>query len=285
MSYSLKDRKVLITGGSKGLGWAIAQKFAAQGSHIAINYASDTEKARTASDTLRQQYGVRTHICQGDMSDASDIQNVVASTTDALGGLDVIVSNTAWTRFSSFADLDALSDEEWEKCYRINVLGSLRLMKAAKKIFESNPDGGVFLYTASTAGASISGSSMAYSVTKAAGLQLMKCLAQTQGPYIRVNSVLPGLLLTDWEFIRDWEKATPLKSIPEVSHCADMYVSIAQNKSMTGQQIEIGMSAQSTLSKIGVSVLRANSHDLGNRLRLVTHPLMNKISNSQHLGD
>lgn len=132
------------------------------------------------------------------MSDASDIQNVVASTTDALGGLDVIVSNTAWTRFSSFADLDALSDEEWEKCYRINVLGSLRLMKAAKKIFESNPDGGVFLYTASTAGASISGSSMAYSVTKAAGLQLMKCLAQTQGPYIRVNSVLPGLLLTDW---------------------------------------------------------------------------------------
>jgi NAD(P)-dependent dehydrogenase (short-subunit alcohol dehydrogenase family) len=54
------------------------------------------------------------------------------------------------------------------------------------------------IITSSVAGASVGGSSMAYSVTKAAQLHLMRCLAQTQGPKVRVNAVLPGLLLTDW---------------------------------------------------------------------------------------
>lgn len=64
--------------------------------------------------------------------------------------------------------------------------------------FKKNPEGGVFIVTSSIAGHSVAGSSMAYSVTKAAQLHLVKCLAQTQGPKIRVNAVLPGLLLTDW---------------------------------------------------------------------------------------
>ncbi len=93
----------------------------------------------------------------------------------------------------------------------------MHLFRKALPTLKSNPDGGVFLITSSIAGIAPSGSSMAYSVSKAAGqpsnalrkqvecadktlvgLQLMKCLAATQGPKIRVNAVLPGLLLTEW---------------------------------------------------------------------------------------
>lgn len=75
-------------------------------------------------------------------------------------------------------------------------------MREAASQFNANPDGGVFIITSSIAGVNPSGSSMPYSVTKAAQLHLMKCLAASQGPKIRVNAVLPGLLLTEW--VRCW---------------------------------------------------------------------------------
>jgi NAD(P)-dependent dehydrogenase (short-subunit alcohol dehydrogenase family) len=71
-------------------------------------------------------------------------------------------------------------------------------MKAALPTFNSNPDGGAFIITSSIAGRNLGGSSMPYSVTKAAQLHLMRCLASTQGPKVRVNAVLPGWLATEW---------------------------------------------------------------------------------------
>jgi len=106
------------------------------------------------------------------------------------------------------------------QCWSANVKGPLALMKAALPAFNANADGGALIITSSIAvsvllsvrprnnsarthnntiqATSQAGSSMAYSVTKTAQVQLMKCLAKTQGPKIRVNAVLPGLLLTEW---------------------------------------------------------------------------------------
>jgi NAD(P)-dependent dehydrogenase (short-subunit alcohol dehydrogenase family) len=180
-----------------------------------------------------------------DISSRADCERLVQEAASALGGLDVVIANAAWTTFSDFADLSALSEEEWDKCWATNVKSSLHLFRAAKDMLTANPDGGAYIYTASIAGVSPSGSSMAYSVTKAAGLHLMKCLAQSQGPKIRVNSVTPGLLLTDWgqryssEYIQRWRDETPLREVPDVRQCAEIYLSVARNRSMTGQQIEI----------------------------------------------
>ena len=92
----------------------------------------------------------------------------------------------------------------------------MHLLREALPTFKANQDGGVFLLTSSIAGVTAAGSTMAYSVTKAAGplfvqvlshgiaentstgLHLVKCLASTQGPKVRVNAILPGLLLTEW---------------------------------------------------------------------------------------
>lgn len=84
-------------------------------------------------------------------------------------------------------------------------------MREAYSTFNSNADGGVFIMSSSIAGIKTSGSSMPYSVTKAAQLHLMKCLATTQGPNIRVNAVLPGILLTEWGLLYPKEKIEMMK--------------------------------------------------------------------------
>lgn len=104
-----------------------------------------------------------------------------------------------------------MTEAEWDKCWAVNVKGMHALIKAAMPTFNQNPEGGVFIITSSVAGVSLSGSSMAYSVTKAAQLHLMKCLANTQGAKVRVNAVLPGLLLTDWGNLYGEERLAMLK--------------------------------------------------------------------------
>ena len=82
---------------------------------------------------------------------AEDNVRVVKETVETLGGLDIIIANAGWTRFSNFADLNDLSHEEWNKCWRTNVMSHLQLMQEAGPIFNANPDGGVYLITSSVA--------------------------------------------------------------------------------------------------------------------------------------
>ncbi|PTB63654.1 NAD(P)-binding protein [Trichoderma citrinoviride] len=248
MPYSLKGRNVLVTGGSRGLGAVICKKFAEEGANIAINYFSNVDAAQNVADSL-QPYSVKTFIIQGDAEKREDNVRIVQETVKKLGGLDIIIANAGWTKMSPFADLHALSDEDWNKCWAVNVMSHLHLMQEAAPIFNANPDGGVYLITSSIAGATQSGSSMAYSVAKAAGLQLMKNLAYTQGPKIRVNAVLPGLLLTEWgrlfpeEVIDGYKRISTLRDVVELDDCADVFVSLAKNSSMTGQQIVVDSGA------------------------------------------
>ncbi|KAL8822057.1 MAG: hypothetical protein Q9223_000049 [Gallowayella weberi] len=146
---------------------------------------------------------------------------------------------------SKFGDLDALNEEDWDKCYAVNCKGNLHLFRKALPTFNANPDGGVFLFTSSIAGIGPQGSSMAYSVSKAAGIQLMKCLAATQGPKVRVNAVLPGLLLTDWgatfppDRVQNAKDKAVLKHETDLDDCAELFVAVAKNSSMTGQSIVV----------------------------------------------
>ncbi|MCJ1355396.1 MAG: hypothetical protein MMC33_005387 [Icmadophila ericetorum] len=236
MPYSLKGRNVLVTGGSRGLGALVAEKFAEEGCNIAINYVSNVESAKQVAGKIEEQWKSKTVIVQGDVGVLADCKNVVQESIKGLGGLDIIISNAGWTKFSVFGDLDALSEEEWDKCWAVNVKGNLHLLREALPTFNANPDGGAFLITSSIAGVIPSGSTMAYAVTKAAGLQLMKCLAVTQGPKVRINAVLPGLLLTEWgrkyspERIKNLTERAPLKKVAELEDTADAFVALAKVK-------------------------------------------------------
>ncbi|KAI7351116.1 hypothetical protein KC354_g12546 [Hortaea werneckii] len=245
MPYKLQGRNVLITGGFRGLGAEIAREFAAEGSNVAINYANSEGPAQALAQELQQKYQVKTTVIKGDGGNLSDCTRCVHQTIAAFGGLDIIIGNAGWTKFTDFADLSAMNEEEWNKCWSVNVLGMHALIKEAMPTFNSNPDGGVFLITSSVAGVSLSGSSMAYSVTKAAQLHLMKCLANTQGSKVRVNAVLPGLLLTDWgnlygeERINMLKDRAALKKETDLGECADAFVMLAKNTSITGENLRV----------------------------------------------
>ncbi|KAH8893575.1 NAD(P)-binding protein [Thozetella sp. PMI_491] len=249
MPYQLKGRRVLVTGGSRGLGALICEKFAEQGAHVMVNYVVNEESARKVVKRV-EDHGVNGFLVQGDAGIAEDNARVVKETVEKLGGLDILIANAGWTKFSDFKDLNSLSLDEWNKCWATNTLSHLQLMQHAGPIFNANPEGGVYLITSSIAGCTQSGSSMAYSVTKAAGLHLMKCLAATQGPKLRINAILPGQLLTEWasffrglrfteEQLAEEKNESILKHETYLDDCADTYIMAAKNNSMTGQQIAI----------------------------------------------
>lgn len=245
MPYSLQKRRALITGGSRGLGALICEKFAAEGCDIAINYVSDFDAASTLAEKIRKTYGVKTCIVKGDAGIAADNTRLVQETVEKLDGLDIIVANAGWTRMTKLGDIYDLTYDEWNQCWAINVMSHLQLMQQAAPIFKANSEGGVYLITSSVAGTSTMGSSVAYSVTKAAGLQLMKNLAFSQGPQIRVNAVLPGLLMTEWgqkfpeQMIQGLKNRAALKHETFLEDCADAFISLAKNNSVTGQQIVV----------------------------------------------
>lgn len=181
---------------------------------------------------------MKTTVIQGDATNLADCSRCIQETIKQFGGIDIIIANAGWTRFSNFADLGSMSDDEWNKCWHAQVLGPKKYVQEALPTFKQvgqpsiqlvlraleadvscgqNPEGGVMIITSSIAAQSLAGSSMPYSVTKAAQVHMMKCIAATQGPKLRINAVLPGLLLTDWgnqyseERVKGMREAASLK--------------------------------------------------------------------------
>jgi NAD(P)-dependent dehydrogenase (short-subunit alcohol dehydrogenase family) len=248
MPYPLKERNVLVTGGSRGLGELICVKFAQEGANVAINYNTSEDRAKGVKERIEKDpgcEGVKAVVVGGDMGKEAEVIKTVKETISLLGGLDIIISNAGYTRFSTFSDLSAPTTEDWDTCYAVNVKAQAILLREALPTFTANPEGGALIITSSIAGRIPGGSCMPYAVTKAAQLHLMRCLAATQGPKVRVNAVLPGLLKTEWgvkygeESMEEMEKKAWLKRDTDMDDCAQAYIDIAKNTSLTGQRIQI----------------------------------------------
>ncbi|TID03792.1 Granaticin polyketide synthase putative ketoacyl reductase 2 [Colletotrichum higginsianum] len=236
----------LVTAGSAGLGAATAKLFARNGYNVVINYANDADRAAALVRELRslsplpadqQRFGA----VKADLSNRLETPGLVRQAVEVLGGtgLDVVFSNGGWTRLRDIADLDDNVDEDdWDRCFNMNVKSHLFLMHAARPYLDEAE--GVFITTASLAGVKVSGSSLAYAVTKAAQLHLVKGLAIAAGPKVRVNSVSPGLMLTDWglQFPEEKQQAardrTPLKRLATVEDVAEQVLCFARSRSVTG---------------------------------------------------
>jgi NAD(P)-dependent dehydrogenase (short-subunit alcohol dehydrogenase family) len=220
MSSSQRPPIALITAGSAGLGACVAQLFARNGMRVVINYASNVQRAEELVSRLKSistlapaEGRVDYHAVRADLASRTDVERLVQETMDVMcpsagegkRRLDVVFSNGGWTHMRNLYDLDDnLVDEDWDRCFTVNVKSHLWLMHAAKPYLSAGWDdeeggaheSGCFVTTASLAGVKVSGSSLAYAVTKAAHLHLAKALAMLAAPKVRVNTVSPGLLLT-----------------------------------------------------------------------------------------
>lgn len=154
------------------------------------NYGTHDEIGETAGQP-------RFFALKADASDKFSIEEMVSTVIATFGRLDVVASNSGWTRITTFDDLDDnMEDDLWDRTYRCNVKAHFWLMHAVKPYLEATK--GSFVTTASLAGVKPGGSSLPYAISKAAQIYLVKTLSKVCVLNIRVNGVSPALMLTDW---------------------------------------------------------------------------------------
>lgn len=257
---SLIPKVALVTGGSAGLGAAIARMLATElGMSVIINYANRADRAESLIGEFKEKASIAKtgttapvfKAIQADASKKSDIIRLVNEAAAFAGDrLDVIISNVGWTKMRNFADLDdGIDEEDWDTCFSVNVKSHLWLFHAARPWLEASnerdPGGAVFVSSASVAGVAPSGSSLPYAVSKAAQIHLVKSLASICAPKIRVNSVSPGVLLTEWglsfppERLAAAEQRNKLQRFATVEDVAAQVRAFVTSKSVTGQNAVI----------------------------------------------
>jgi NAD(P)-dependent dehydrogenase (short-subunit alcohol dehydrogenase family) len=248
----------LVTASSAGLGAAIVHALAPN-YRVVVNYFSRAEKANdviSSATKIPSQYALpmgensnstpRFHAIKADASSRTSIEALVAETVSTMGRLDVVVSNAGWTRLTNFMDLEAqVNEDDWDRCFNANVKSHLWLLYAAKPHLAKSPGGGAFVTVASLAGVRPSGSSLPYSVTKAAEIHLTKGLAMICGKEVRCNSVSPGLMMTEWgeRFPREKVEATRKKAalgkLATPEDVAEQVRALVMSRSITGQNIVV----------------------------------------------
>ena len=239
----LKGKTALITGGGTGLGREISLRLADRGMHIGVGYSRSREDAEITAEDLRSR-GVRAVPLQANLANTAECARLIDSFAEEFGRLDLLIHNAGTTRFVPFSNLDAIDEAAWDDIFAVNTRSAFFLARAAAPLMRKN-GGGQIITTSSIAGLSAGGSSLPYSVSKAALIHLTKCLAAALAPDIRVNTVAPGLLLTRWvegfapERLDLMAEKALLKKTTDVGDTAAAFVMLAENESITGQTIVV----------------------------------------------
>jgi NAD(P)-dependent dehydrogenase (short-subunit alcohol dehydrogenase family) len=214
-----------------------------------INYSNSKDRAyalcnelKAISNTHANPQEPRFAIIKADVSSKASVEELVQNTMKTMGRLDVVVSNAGWTRMTNFLDLsEGVNEDDWDRCFVMNVKTHLWLAYATKDALAASE--GTFITTASVAGVKPSGSSLPYAVTKAAQIHLAKSLAVIMAARVRVNSVSPGMMLTEWGLKFPESKRvkaienTKLKRLATVEDVADQIRTLALSRSVTGQNL------------------------------------------------
>ena len=240
---NLKDKVAVVTGGGTGLGREISLDLAREGAHVVVVYSrSETEAAGTVADL--KALGSNAAAIRADVSQSADVTALIAKVAADYGRIDVLVNNAGTTVFVDFKDLDGISEADWDKIMATNVKGPWLLAKAVAPIMKRQGRGSI-IQTTSVAGLLAGGSSLAYTVSKAAETQLTRGLAMALAPEITVNAIAPGLLATRWGVARgeavlsSTAAAALLKKLPTVEDCSAAVLMMIKNDSMTGQSIVV----------------------------------------------
>ncbi|MFI6050110.1 SDR family NAD(P)-dependent oxidoreductase [Streptomyces violascens] len=196
MNLPATDRRVLVSGASRGLGRAVAQAFAAQGDRVAVHFGSREEEARETHDSLK---GSGHALVGGDLTDPAGARRVADAAADALGGIDVLVNNAAVnlrhplaeTPYEEWAEL-------WQRHVSVNLLATANLSHLAASRMIEQGTGGRIVNIGSRGAFRGEPDHPAYGATKAAVHALGQSLAVSLAPYgIGVASVAPGFFETE----------------------------------------------------------------------------------------
>ena len=197
----LSGKVALVTGGSRGIGAATARLFAEAGARVVITHR---DSADAAAETLASLSGEGHRVVRASAVDSAALTAAAASVAGTEGRLDVLVNNAAKTKVVPHDDLDALDDDLFDAVLHTNVRGAFATVRAFRRLLADN-DGGLVVNISSLAAKTADGSNIAYSASKAAIDNMTMSLARALAPEIRVVSVAPGLV--DTQFTGGWDPA------------------------------------------------------------------------------
>lgn len=201
MDLQLKDKVAVITGGSVGIGLAVAEGLAAEGVHIAL-CARNGERARQEADRIASRSAVQVLGFQADVTDPAALGQFIAAVEQQFGGVDILINNAGT---GSEETVMNAPDERWQYYWDLHLMAAVRLSRLVVPYMRRR-GGGVILNNASICATQPLYYEPIYNVTKAALVMFSKCLAtELIKDNIRVNAVNPGLVMTP-----DWQKTAKL---------------------------------------------------------------------------
>jgi 3-oxoacyl-[acyl-carrier protein] reductase len=193
MSLALEGKRAIVTGGSLGIGAAIARELARQGANVALNYRRHDAEAKQVVAEI-EALGRKGLAVQADVASFADAQRMVAQVAEAFGGLDILVNNAGINRDSV---IWKMTESQWDEVLDTNLKGYFNYIRAVVEIFRAQNSGKIVNIT------SINGlrgkfGQTNYSAAKAGIIGLTKALARELGrSSVNVNAVAPGLIETD----------------------------------------------------------------------------------------
>lgn len=238
------DGKVaLVTGGSRGIGAAVAKRLGEEGAHVAVNYAGSEQAACDVCDQVRGA-GSEAESFQADVSSPEACQALVDAVIERFGSLDVLVNNAGITRDGL---LVRMSQEDWQSVIDTNLTGVFSMTKAAARPMMKARSGAIVNMT-SVVGRVGNAGQANYAAAKAGVIGLTKSVAKELAPRnIRVNAIAPGFIETDMtaslsEEIRDTvraEVALGKLGSPDDIAAAVAYLSSDEAAYITGQVLAV----------------------------------------------
>ena len=241
---SSSDNKVaIITGGSRGVGAATANLLAAKGWNVVITCTSSIAEAEEVVKKCKS-LNVDALAISANVEDNDACQDTIKKTLAKWGRIDSLINNAGTTKFANHADLEALSAEDFQHIYAVNVIGPFQMVRAAKETLLVSEDPSI-VNVSSIAGVKGVGSSLAYAASKGALNTMTLSMARNLGP-IRVNAVCPGFIQGEWlknglgekvynAAMNNFETTTPLKLT-----CTPEDVAIAIDSFINGSKVITG---------------------------------------------
>ncbi|WP_438383041.1 SDR family oxidoreductase [Asaia sp. BMEF1] len=244
MDMGLKNKVAVVTGGSVGIGLAVAEGLAREGAHI-VMVARDKERLETAARQLAEAHGVRCLPVSADVATAEGVESVIRQIDEAFGGADILINNAGT---GSNETIMEAPDDKWQFYWELHVMAAVRLARGLVPGMKKR-GGGAIIHNASICAAQPLWYEPIYNVTKAALMMFSKTLAtEVIKDNIRVNCVNPGLILTpDWvktakqltsETGGDWEdylqsvadEHAPIKRFGSPEELANFFVFLCSDK-------------------------------------------------------
>ena len=247
MSTAEHKPAALVTGAASGIGRSVALALARAGYDVAVNY-SRSEAAAKAVALEAEKAGARTLLVRCDVADDAGVREMLKAVQEKFERLDVLINNAGTTTEIKPKDFDAMTVEEWDRVFAVNVRGLFLVTRAAVPMLRASK--GCIVNTASIVGLRPGPQPLPYAASKAAVVNLTKTLAYNLGPEIRVNAVAPGWMEGDWmqrmlkdnydDLMARRAKLTPLKRCVTAEDVAQTMMSLVQsNRFVTGEVIVI----------------------------------------------